>query len=99
MDVLAEQPRPRRTNPNFLGLSPCRYHQEESWQRFVLWWDEQEKHKGGRPTENPSQTDDGLTAESLGVNRDTISLLQSQDEPSAHPSCPAPVGGEPCVVC
>ena len=40
--------------------------------RFVLWWDAQEKHKGGRPTENPSQIDDGLKAQDYGVDCDTI---------------------------
>ena len=34
-------------------------------------------------------------------SRSIVSLLKSQDEPSAHPSCPVPnpVGWEPRVLC
>jgi hypothetical protein len=40
--------------------------------RFVLWWDEREKHPGGRPTENPSQTADRFRVEDFGLDCDTI---------------------------
>jgi hypothetical protein len=37
--------------------------------RFVLWWDEQEKRKGG----SPSLVHDGLNAANFGLDRETIS--------------------------
>ena len=44
--------------------------------RFVLWWDGQVKHPGnraaGRGNVRPSQNTDGLRAEDLGLDRDTI---------------------------
>ncbi len=41
--------------------------------RFVLWWDGQEKSKGGRPPENPSQTGEEIpTLDTLGLDYSTV---------------------------
>lgn len=40
--------------------------------KFVLWWDGQIKHRGGRPSKNSSQTSEGFRLRDFGLYHEAV---------------------------